>query len=234
MKNKIIFALDFARSETAYAFAKPLFPKLAMVKIGLELFSGEGPDCVLRFANEIPVFLDLKLHDIPKTVERAVKQVIVLGAKYITVHAAGGPEMIRRAVDMTQESSAQIVAVTALTSLDEEDLDAIAIDKSLSVEDYSLTLARMAYDQGVRAFVCSPREASFLRHLPEQVTLFCPGIRRTAGVDDQKRTASAAEAIRQGANYLVIGRPIKNSRDPQQTLDELNADVAITLSQPPK
>jgi orotidine-5'-phosphate decarboxylase len=187
--------------------------------VGLELYVEAGPGAVaLGREAGLPVFLDLKLHDIPETVERAVARASALGARMLTVHAAGGRTMLRRAVERARKEGAalEIVAVTVLTSLDAGDLaDAgIAGDVPTQVE----RLARMAWDEGVRAFVCSPHEAARLRGaLGPEATLVTPGVRTASDAgkkDDQKRTMTAGEAVAAGARWVVVGRPIRDAPDP--------------------
>ena len=215
--SPIVFALDFADVQAATAAAALVRDSLGMLKVGLELFVAAGPRAVdLGKELGLPVFLDLKLHDIPETVERAVARVARLGARFVTVHASGGPEMLRRAV-RAAEGGLEVVAVTVLTSMDGVDLGRIGVEAG--VEAQALRLARMAYDEGVRAFVCSPRELSALRReLGRDAVLVTPGIRPTGprkeGGDDQKRVATVSEAITNGADWLVVGRPIRDAKDP--------------------
>jgi orotidine-5'-phosphate decarboxylase len=189
-----------------------------MLKVGLELFVEAGPPAVALGAEAgRPVFLDLKLHDIPETVERAVARASSLGARMLTVHAAGGPAMLRRAVERAAKEGQglEIVAVTVLTSFDAADLDVTGVpgDVGSQVE----RLARLAWDQGVRAFVCSPHEAGRVRRaLGPSATIVTPGVRPASSArgDDQKRTMTAGEAITAGADWVVVGRPIRDAADP--------------------
>jgi orotidine-5'-phosphate decarboxylase len=215
-ENPIAFALDFGSVAEARRVADILRRDVGMLKVGLELFVQAGPSAV-AIGRELglPVFLDLKLHDIPETVDRAVAQAARLGARFVTVHASGGAAMLRRAVlrASSEGTGLQIAAVTVLTSLDEGDLGAMGV--SASVEVHALRLSRLAHDAGVRSFVCSPRELRAMRHeLGDEVTLIAPGIRGTASADDQKRTSTASQAIVDGANWLVVGRPIRDAADP--------------------
>ena len=189
-----------------------------MVKVGLELFVEAGP-AAARVGEDVgrPVFLDLKLHDIPETVERAVARAADLGVRYATVHAQGGPAMLHRAVERARASGThlEIVAVTVLTSLDAADLGKMGLIGD--VAGYAARLARVAWDEGVRAFVCSPHEARAMRAaLGPGATLITPGVRPgdAAGEDDQKRVATAARAIEDGADWLVVGRPIRDAKNP--------------------
>jgi orotidine-5'-phosphate decarboxylase len=200
-----------------------------MLKVGLELFIDEGPRAV-ALGEEVrrPVFLDLKLHDIPETVERAVARAAAMGARMLTVHASGGPAMLRRAVERARREGTdlEIVAVTVLTSLDWGDLAAIGVTGDLASQVERL--ARLAYGEGVRAFVCSPHEASRLRTaLGPGATLITPGVRAAgaAGRDDQKRTMSAADAVAAGAGWVVVGRPIRDAQDPRAAADAIAREV---------
>jgi orotidine-5'-phosphate decarboxylase len=216
--SRVAFALDLPTLDRARAAALAVREAVGMLKVGLELFVEAGPAAV-ALGNEtgLPVFLDLKLCDIPETVERAVARAAALGARMLTVHAGGGAAMLRRAVQRAEGTGLQVVAVTVLTSLDGSDLAALGVegDVGRQVE----RLARLAWDQGVRAFVCSPHEASRLRSaLGPEATLVTPGVRGAGAApvtgDDQKRTMSAGEAIAAGASWVVVGRPIRDAADP--------------------
>lgn len=215
--SRVIVALDVPSLDEARALAIDVRDAVGMLKVGLELFVEAGPQAVAigRDAG-LPVFLDLKLCDIPETVDRAVARAAALGATMLTVHAGGGPTMLSRAVERARREGGrlQIVAVTVLTSLDAADLGAMGVgaDVATQVE----RLARMAWAEGVRTFVCSPHEAARLRAaLGADAVLVTPGVRPTAagGGDDQKRTMTAGEAVRAGADWVVVGRPIRDARD---------------------
>jgi orotidine-5'-phosphate decarboxylase len=206
-----------------------------MLKVGLELFVGAGPAAVGLGAEAArPVFLDLKLHDIPETVERAVARASSLGARMLTVHAAGGSAMLRRAVERAAKEGRglEIVAVTVLTSFDGRDLVATGI--SSEVGSQVERLARLAWDEGVRAFVCSPHEAALLRRvLGPTATLVTPGVRpaaAAAGGDDQKRTMTAGEAIAHGADWVVVGRPIRDAADPAAAARAIAQEARAALA----
>lgn len=231
MDQRVILPLDFPDADQAWDATEELFESLAMVKVGLQLFLSEGPEVVERFNERVPVFLDLKLHDIPQTVERAVRAVAELGAEYMTVHAAGGTEMLRRAVDAAG-SKCNIVAVTALTSLDCADLPDIGVSDKLDTTSYAVRLAVTAYRAGVRAFVCSPHEIAAMREaFGNDIELLVPGIRLKAAKDDQKRVATPSMAVKSGADFLVIGRPILESEDPYETLRKINKSVTKTFDE---
>jgi orotidine-5'-phosphate decarboxylase len=218
VSSRVILALDLPSLDRARALALAVKSAVGMLKVGLELYVEAGPGAVaLGREAGLPVFLDLKLHDIPETVERAVARASALGARMLTVHAAGGRAMLRRAVERArkEEAGLEVVAVTVLTSLDAADLADAGVPGDLPSQVERL--ARMGWDEGVRAFVCSPREAARLRGaLGAEATLVTPGVRAAsaAGGDDQKRTMSAGEAVAAGASWVVVGRPIRDAADP--------------------
>jgi orotidine-5'-phosphate decarboxylase len=213
----IAFALDFKSIEEARAAALLVAPAIGMIKVGLELFVSAGPDVVqLGRDVDLPVFLDLKLHDIPETVERAVAQAAKLGARLVTVHASGGRTMVKRAVARAASEGGDlaICAVTILTSLDDADLADIGMAGPSPAA--ALKLARMAWDEGVRWFVCSPAEVKSLRTaLGPEAVLVTPGVRPAdAERGDQKRVATPEQAITDGASWVVVGRPIRDAANP--------------------
>jgi orotidine-5'-phosphate decarboxylase len=218
LESPIVFALDFASVAEAERAAMRVRDAIGMVKVGLELFVAAGPRAVeIGKACSLPVFLDLKLCDIPETVERAVAQAAAHGARLLTVHASGGAAMLSRAVQRAADAGTgmQIAAVTVLTSLDEADLGRVGVPGD--VPSQVRRLARLAFDQGVRSFVCSPREVAAVRaELGPDAVLITPGVRPSggAGDDDQKRVATPARAASDGADWLVVGRPIRDAADP--------------------
>jgi orotidine-5'-phosphate decarboxylase len=205
-----------------------------MFKVGLELFVASGPDATALGAETgRPIFLDLKLHDIPETVERAVARASALGVRMLTVHASGGPAMLKRAAERARADGAglEIAAVTVLTSLDDRDLARIGFSNGVAA--HVQALARMAWEQGIRSFVCSPHEASLLRKtLGDQATLITPGVRASGGgpADDQKRTMTAREAIQGGANWVVVGRPIRDAATPLLAARGIQEEVDAALA----
>ena len=226
-RDRLIVALDFPSAAQALDQVDQLDGQCLWLKVGLELFLAAGSSIVTSLRERgFNVFLDLKLHDIPETVDRAVGRASSLGARMLTVHASGGPAMLRRATERAAKEGAglQIVAVTVLTSLDWGDLAAIGMEGGVagSVE----RLARMAWAEGVRAFVCSPHEAAALRAaLGPEATLVTPGVRASGGGDDQKRTMSAREAIHAGASWVVVGRPIRDAADPLAAARAIASEV---------
>jgi orotidine-5'-phosphate decarboxylase len=214
--SRLIVALDTASLEQALKWVDRL-PQVLWWKVGLELFTAVGPQ-ILQALKERGkrIFLDLKLHDIPHTVGRAAQVAVGYGVDLLTVHAAGGSAMLRAAVAATQGSSCRLLAVTLLTSLGPDQ-----VRQELGVErdpgDYVLQLARLALDQGVSGLVCSPQEVGRLRQaLGPEVLLVTPGIRLgdPEAEDDQRRVCTPAAALRAGADYLVVGRPITAAADP--------------------
>ncbi len=221
----IAVALDAPDLETAARWASLVTPHVSTVKVGLELYLRYGPGVVasVRGASQVEVFLDLKLHDIPATVAGAAHAVARLRPALLTVHAAGGAAMIRAAVEAAPET--QIAAVTVLTSLHESDLAATGVTGA--APDVARRLSVLAVDAGVRALVCSPREVAAVRaEVGPDVTLITPGV-RPAGSDsqDQARVATPEEALRAGADLLVIGRPITRAPDPGAAAAALAASL---------
>jgi orotidine-5'-phosphate decarboxylase len=215
---ELIVALDVASLSEAEAVATRLGDSVTFYKIGLELFCATGPEVVARIKGRGKrVFLDLKLHDIPRTVERAVKSCGRLGVDLLTIHSSGGRTMIQAAHDAAAAlgpSAPKIVAVTALTSLDQGDLSDLGIVRPMV--DQVETLGFLAMSSGADGIVCSPMElVAMRRRLGPRALLVTPGV-RPAGADlgDQKRVATPAQAVRDGATYLVVGRPILDAADP--------------------
>jgi orotidine-5'-phosphate decarboxylase len=211
--SPVVVALDTDDLATALTWAKATRDAAGMVKVGLELWSAAGPDAVRALAADgHTVMLDLKLHDIPTTVAGAVRAVAALGAELLTVHALGGQAMLRAAVDAAAGRTT-IAAVTVLTSLAADDLDALGLPPAAEAVPRLATLAVAA---GAGAVVCSPVEARKVRLATGPATrLICPGVRPAAGEpDDQRRVATPAEAVAAGADLLVVGRPVTGADDP--------------------
>ena len=232
-ESRIVFALDFPSLAEARAGAETVRGAVGVLKVGLELFVKEGP-AALAVARETgaALFADLKLHDIPETVERAVASLAPAGARFVTVHAAGGAAMLGRAVERASrdtQGELMVLAVTVLTSLDGADLEAQGIEGG--AEDHAVRLARMAWAAGVRGFVCSPFEVARLRaELGPEATLVTPGVRPAkTGAQDQKRVATPEEAIARGADYVVVGRPIRDANDPAAAARAVAEEVAAGL-----
>lgn len=216
-RERLCFPLDYPNLGLALRSAERLAESVGVFKVGLELFVAEGPSAV-RAVKKLgrEVFLDLKLHDIPKTVERATGSATELGVDYLTLHALGGPAMIREArglVDRAQ-SDLRLLAVTVLTSMDDSELSSVGLNRS--TEEQVLLLAQMAIDAGAHGLVCSPREVLSLRQaLGANALLVTPGVRpEGAALGDQKRTETPKTAIAAGADVLVVGRPIRDADEP--------------------
>lgn len=229
---EIILALDLPDAARIPAAMNLMPDPIRWVKVGLELFCREGPRVLERLPpHRLRVFLDLKLHDIPRTVAQAVRSCAALGVDLLTVHAGGGRAMLQAAAEAAREGGPQrprLLAVTVLTSLDQHDLSRdLGVARSLS--DHALALARMAVECGIDGLVCSPHEAAALRQaLGPAPLLVTPGIRLPAdAAGDQKRIATPSFAARQGATHLVVGRAILDAPDPraaaQAVLDDLAA-----------
>jgi len=234
VKNPIIVALDVPEASAALTLAEKVAPAVGAFKIGKELFVSAGPDIVKRVRDTgAAVFLDLKFHDIPNTVAKAVASATRLDVQMLTVHTCGGSTMLERALEGANEAAEQtgneaplILGVTVLTSMDESDLNEVSVNKT--PESQVIHLAQMATEAGLKGLVCSPKEIAPLREvLPAEVKLVTPGI-RPAGSEtgDQKRVMSPADAVQAGADWLVIGRPIYAADHPREAaeaiLDSLN------------
>ncbi len=221
----IAVALDAPDLETAARWAGMVTPHVSTLKIGLELYLRYGPEVVasVRGASGVQVFLDLKLHDIPATVAAAARAVARLRPALLTVHAAAGSAAIRAAAEAAPD--ARIVAVTVLTSLGDDDLRRIGLAGPTS--DAVRRLATLAVEAGARGLVCSPQEVADVRaEVGEDIMLITPGVRLAgADVHDQARVATPEEALRSGADLLVIGRPITGAADPGAAA----AAIAATL-----
>jgi orotidine-5'-phosphate decarboxylase len=223
--DRICAALDFPSWERAEPFARAIAPAVGMLKVGLELFAAEGPAAVAAAAAlGRPVFLDLKLHDIPNTVEGAARSAARSGASLLTVHAAGGAEMVRAAV-RGAGGAVRVLAVTVLTSLDEAALRAIGLDGP--AEAAAVRLARVAVAAGAGGVVCSPHEVRAVRAaVGPGPLLVVPGVRPPgAARGDQARIATPAEAVAAGADVIVLGRPLRDAPDPVRAA----RDIAATL-----
>ena len=209
---RIAVALDVPTLGEAEALARRLAGHVGWFKVGLELFIAHGPAAVAAIGAHGPVFLDLKLHDIPTTVARAVRTAVTAGAGLLTVHAAGGPPMLRAARDAAADE-VRLVAVTVLTSLGPEDLTALGLPPAA---ERVPRLAELAVAAGLDALVCAPADLAVVRRtVGEDPLLVTPGIRPDpAAVDDHARALGPAEAVAAGADLLVVGRPITRSDDP--------------------
>lgn len=213
--SPIILALDSQEVERCEELIELTADFIGVYKLGLEFFSANGPNGVVILKKKFPeisIFLDLKLHDIPNTVGKASTSLEKLKVDYLTVHAQGGSEMIKAAA--LALPGTRVTAVTVLTSLDQNTLSSLGIEKP--VGELALRWAELAVASGARAIVASPLEVKALRALlPREISLITPGIRPSALDDDQKRTMTPRDAIAAGADFLVIGRPITQAKDPR-------------------
>ena len=223
MKSPIIVALDM-ESKRALELAKKLNPQECKVKVGSQLFTADGP-IIIEKLNELgfDIFLDLKFHDIPNTVKKAVETVIKMGVWMLNVHSLGGKEMLRAAYEVVEKASIKplLVGVTVLTSLNDKALKEVGL--GLNTVDQVLLLAELCQAEGLNGVVCSANELPILRkHLNEDFLLVTPGIRSNEiEKDDQKRISTASEAISNGADYIVIGREISNEIDPSKKIRQI-------------
>ncbi len=227
---RIIVALDFDAAQPALDLASRLDPALCRVKVGKELFTSAGPTLVETLVERgFEVFLDLKFHDIPHTVAQACKAAARLGVWMVNVHALGGRKMMAAAREALEGDARRprLIAVTVLTSMGGEDLAEIGLDGE--PQDNVLRLAKLAQDCGLDGVVCSAREAVPLRAaLGVAFCLVTPGIRpASASRDDQVRVATPAQALRDGASYLVIGRPITQAANPLQALRNIHLELEL-------
>ncbi|MFT7412768.1 MAG: orotidine-5'-phosphate decarboxylase [Paraglaciecola sp.] len=228
---KIVVALDFDQINKAEAFVDQLDPDLCRLKVGKEMFTHFGPSFVTGLVNKnYDVFLDLKFHDIPNTVAKACQAAADLGVWMVNVHASGGPKMMeyaRKSLDKYGANRPILIAVTVLTSMDQQQLNAIGIDST--PEEQVLKLATLTHYCGLDGVVCSAQESKLLKSsIAKDFKLITPGI-RPEGSDncDQIRVMTPKQAIQAGSDYLVIGRPITQSADPLNTLIEINNSIIL-------
>ena len=225
----MIVALDVSKTTEALAVVSALPAEVAWYKIGLELFCAEGPAVIQSVrSHKKSIFLDLKLHDIPRTVERAVKAAAQHGVEMLTIHSCGGRAMLRAAVDAARSCGAKppkLIAVTALTSLDQKDLNDLGMSRTPAQQ--VLALADLALSCGVDGLVSSPQEIEVLRgRFGPHPILVTPGI-RLPGEDagDQKRVSTPAAAVKAGASFLVVGRPILEAANPAAAAKAILKDL---------
>lgn len=229
---KIIVALDYADSASALALVEQLDPALCRLKVGKELFTSAGPQFVERLArSNFGVFLDLKFHDIPNTVAKACAAASNLGVWMLNVHASGGLEMMqaaKQAVDSTPNKPL-LIAVTVLTSMNQQALNQIGIQTPLAT--HVLNLATLTQQAGLDGVVCSALEAEVLSaHLGPKFCLVTPGIRpANASKDDQSRIVTPADALKLGSSYLVIGRPITKANNPLAALEAIHQECLTVI-----
>ena len=227
-RERVIVALDVPDRAALASLLDRLDGRPQFYKVGLELFIGEGERAIeLVRARGGRVFLDLKLHDIPETVARAVASAARVEAELLTLHTSGGYEMLARAAEAAK-GRVKLLGVTVLTSLAEDDLRAEGVEQT--IPEMVRARARIAARAGIAGLVCSPHEIEAARGAAPGLLTVIPGIRPSAGPggrkDDQKRVAAAGQAIASGADYLVVGRPVRDAADPAAAFEGLVAEVA--------
>lgn len=229
MTSKIIVALDYEKESDALALVDQIDPNLCRLKVGKEMFTTLGMNFVKQLhQRHFDVFLDLKYHDIPNTVARAVRSAADLGVWMVDLHASGGLRMMeeaKRILEPYGKDAPLLIAVTVLTSM--EDLDLLQIGINASPMEQVLRLAYLTQRAGLDGVVCSPQEVEILRNAcGEEFKLVTPGIRPTgADFGDQRRVMTPTAAIRAGSDYLVIGRPITKADNPVEVLRSINASI---------
>jgi orotidine-5'-phosphate decarboxylase len=225
--NRLIVALDTVDATRARAWADAVAPHSGLLKVGLEFFLANGVPGY-RAITGAPIFLDLKLHDIPNTVAGGVRAVLPLRPRMLTIHASGGAAMVRaahQAASAAGDDRPMILAVTVLTSLDQNDLHAAGVNATPA--EQVLRLGRLAIESGADGLVCSPMEVAMLRQaLGPAVTLVVPGIRpEGADTGDQARTMNPAQAVAAGADWIVVGRPVTGAPDPGAAAAAIAASI---------
>ena len=222
-KDYIVFPLDFSDRREALSYVEILKDHVGIFKVGLELFIAQGPEILKSIHNvtKAGIFLDLKLHDIPATVKRAFLAACALQPRFVTVHCDEGKEVLRDVAE-SNPGNTKILAITVLTSLDQNKLEALGYHKKYAEDLPALALlrARMAMEAGCHGIVCSGHEVSAIkREVSRNLIAVTPGIRPAWSMvdkDDQKRVVTPAQAIKAGADYIVIGRPIRDAADPRK------------------
>lgn len=226
--DKIIVALDYASADEAMAMVQRTKDYISFYKVGSQLFTLNGPEIVKRIVAEgVDVMLDLKFHDIPVTVNKSIEAVKDLGCRFATIHTTGGAEMMLAAQLGTENSNLELLGVTVLTSMDSDTLGMVGFDHS--VPGQVMMLARLASQCGLSGLVCSPQEIGFLKEMLEiPMKLITPGIRpANAEADDQRRTMTPARALEEGADHIVIGRPITQADDPAAAAKAILAECGL-------
>ncbi|KGQ67675.1 orotidine-5'-phosphate decarboxylase [Gallibacterium anatis] len=229
MENKVIVALDYETKKEAMQLVDQIDPSLCRLKVGKEMFTTLGTEFVKELQRRnFDVFLDLKFHDIPNTVARAVRSAADLGVWMVDMHASGGLRMMeaaKRILEPYGKDAPILIAITVLTSMEEADL--LQIGVNTSPEEHVIRLARLSQRAGLDGVVCSPQEVEILRQrCGNEFKLVTPGIRPEGSqLGDQRRVMTPKEAINAGSDYLVIGRPITQAADPVAVLKQINASI---------
>ena len=235
-KSRLIFALDVPSLDEAVSFVQKLDGSVGMFKVGLELFLKEGPAVLsaIKDHSDAEVFLDLKLHDIAMTVERSIRSLRNHSVRFLTVHCSGGEAMLKAAVHGAGDSGMQILGVTVLTNLGPDDYrEELGYRKDLTLKDLAVTRAKMAEKSGCAGVICSGLEVSAIRENFKDLLTVVPGIRpneTSLGGSDQKRVMTPKEAIQAGADYLVVGRPIRDAADPQAAAQQIVQEISEAYS----
>ena len=229
---KIVIALDYANTQDALQFAEQLDPAICRLKVGKELFTAAGPKLVeALIAKGFGVFLDLKFHDIPTTVAKACEAASRLGVWMLNVHASGGSAMMEAAREGVERSGQKpiLIAVTVLTSMNQEMLNEVGVVGSVS--DQVLKLTSLTQKSGLDGIVCSAQEAPMIiKALGDKFCLVTPGVRPAdAALDDQSRVVTPSQALALGSSYLVIGRPITKSKNPLETLIKIHEEILLSV-----
>jgi orotidine-5'-phosphate decarboxylase len=233
-QERIVFPLDVATRDEALRWVEKLNGLVGVFKVGLELFTSCGPEIIdkIKELTDNKIFLDLKLHDIPNTVLRTIRVISELGVDWVTVHTLSGGEALKNAVNSAY-NNLKIIAVTILTSLDRADLMELGFNSELVRETKEIVfkLTQLAYKAGCDGVVCSAREVSRVKEFfPELITIV-PGIRLEKKKDDQVRTATPYEAVLAGADYLVIGRPIREAFSPEKVCKTIAEEIERALEE---
>ncbi len=234
-KDRIIFPLDFPDSNSALKYVEILKSHVGLFKVGLELFVKEGPGILnaIAKAGKAKIFLDLKFHDIPETVKGAMKSANALGAEFITVHCDEGKRLLNAAVE-TASGKTKVLAVTVLTSLSKESLKEMGMREDIQ-DPLKLVLhrARIAKSAGCAGIVCSGQEAESVRkEFGKDFIIVTPGIRPSWSVinnDDQQRITTPSDAIKSGADYIVVGRPIRTAKDPADAAKRIAEEIQFYI-----
>jgi len=232
--NRLIFALDVPSRREAEHYVKLLDGAVGCFKVGLELFIKEGPGVlqVVKDHSDADIFLDLKLHDIPETVHRALVSASSHGVRYMTVHSSEGKGMLQAACDLEPEGL-EVLAVTVLTSLSEEQLPSLGFGEGLTLHQLVLSRAEQAKEAGCAGVVCSGLEAAAIREsCGSGFKVVVPGIRpewSVVGKDDQSRVTTPKQAIERGADLIVVGRPIRDAKDPREAAQKILEEISGAL-----
>ncbi len=233
-KNRLVFALDVPDAAEAARYVRELDGCVGCFKVGLELFVREGPEVLkeIRRHSRADIFLDLKLHDIPATVQGALRAAVTLGASYITVHAGDGPSLLSFAGQARQQGL-EVLAVTVLTHLNEKDLAALGYREGLGLHQLVLDRAAVAREAGCAGVVCAGEEIETVRErCGPEMKIVVPGIRpewSSISKDDQRRVTPPRQAIERGADLLVVGRPIRDAKDPRDAARQVLEEIQDAL-----